>query len=112
MPVTLFTGQVIVVGWDFDQTLIPGYQQEPLFKAYGIDPGEFWKEVSGLESFYKERNLVVSRDTLYLSHILTYVRAGRLKGLTNARLRELGKELTFYPGLPDFLSATKQRIMD
>ena len=26
---------------------------------------------------------------------------GRLKVLTNARLSELGKELLFYPGLPD-----------
>jgi hypothetical protein len=110
MPVPLFTGQVIAVIWDFDQTLIPGYQQEPLFRAFGIDPNAFWREVNGLEEHYTARGLVVSKDTLYLNHILTYVKTGKLKGLTNSRLRELGAELQFYPGMPDFLRISKQKI--
>src|SRR5260370_11512145 len=110
MPVPLFTGQVIAVLWDFDQTLIPGYQQEPLFRAFGVDAKVFWDEVNRLEDHYKGQGLVVSKDTLYLNHILTYVKAGKLGGLTNARLRALGAELQFYPGMPDFLRTSKERI--
>jgi hypothetical protein len=110
MPVPLFTGQVIAVIWDFDQTLIPGYQQEPLFQAYDVDAKVFWDEVNGLEDHYKSRGLVVSKDTLYLNHILTYVKEGKLNGLTNAKLRELGGKLKFYPGMPDFLRTSKDKI--
>lgn len=34
----------IAVIWDFDKTLIPGYMQEPIFKKYGVDEKQFWKE--------------------------------------------------------------------
>jgi hypothetical protein len=43
----------------------------------------------------------VSHDTIYLNHLLSFVKNGCLKGLTNRRLRELGRELVFYPGLPE-----------
>jgi hypothetical protein len=81
-----------------------------LFRAFGIDPKVFWREVEGLEEHYKAGGLVVSKDTLYLNHILTYVKTGRLKGLTNSRLRQLGAELRFYPGMPDFLKTSKDKI--
>ncbi len=110
MAVNLFTGNVIAVIWDFDQTLIPGYQQRPLFQAYDVDEGEFWKEVQQLTQHYGAAGLVVSPDTLYRNHILTYVKAGRFPGLTNPRLRELGAELSFYPGMPDFLMASRKVI--
>jgi hypothetical protein len=55
MPVPLFTGQVIAVIWDFDQTLIPGYQQEPLFRAYGVDAKVFWNEVNRLAATNSRR---------------------------------------------------------
>ncbi len=109
MAVNLFTGNVIAVIWDFDQTLIPGYQQRPLFRAYGVDEGQFWDEVDHLGAYYSDAGLQVSQETLYLNHLLTYVKAGKFAGLSNARLRELGAELSFYPGMPEFMvGATKE----
>jgi hypothetical protein len=110
MPQNLFTQNVIAIIWDFDKTLIPGYMQEPLFKRFQVDANKFWDEVEFLPRFYKERGMEVSRDTLYLNHILTYVERGLFAGLTNAMLREMGRELTFYPGMPEFLREVKERI--
>jgi hypothetical protein len=110
MPVSLYLGTVIAVIWDFDQTLIPGYQQEPLFAEYRVDPKEFWPEVGGLVEHYQKQGIVASKDTIYLNHILTYVKEGRFPGLTNAKLRQLGAQLKFYPGLPDFLAIAKERV--
>ena len=43
----------------------------------------------------------VSSDTIYLNHLISYVKNGILEGLTNAKLRELGQNLEFCPGLPE-----------
>lgn len=110
MTAPIFTGRIIAVIWDFDQTLIPGYQQAPLFNEYHVDPKDFWNEVNSLQAHYKNQGIEVSRDTLYLNHILTYVREGRFSGLTNAKLRALGSSLAFHPGIPDFLKSLQESI--
>jgi len=105
-------GQTILACiWDFDKTLIPGYMQTPLFEAYQIDEKRFWEEVTQLPALYAKRGCHVSKDTVYLNHLLSYVKNGPLKGLSNAQLRELGRELKFYPGLPEFFKSLKKRIM-
>lgn len=101
---------IIACIWDFDKTLIPGYMQTPIFDAFGIDEKQFWKEVNELPTLYKSRGQRVSKDTIYLNHLLSYVRNGPLKGLNNAKLRELGAELKFYPGLPDFFKELQQLV--
>jgi hypothetical protein len=93
---------IIACVWDFDKTLIPGYMQKPLFHYYGINEKSFWSEVNQLPSLYSSRGMKVSPDTIYLNHLLSYVKNGPMRGLTNERLRELGGEIEFYPGLPDF----------
>jgi len=93
---------IIACVWDFDKTLIPGYMQKPWFKHYGINETSFWSEVNQLPSLYSSRGMRVSPDTIYLNHLLSYVKNGPMRGLTNERLRELGGEIEFYPGLPDF----------
>jgi hypothetical protein len=98
---------IVACIWDFDKTLIPGYMQAPIFEAYGIDEDTFWKEVNQLPEIYAQRGTSVSRDTIYLNHLLSFVKNGCLKGLTNQRLRELGKELQFYPGLPELFDQLK-----
>ncbi len=98
---TLHSQNLVACVWDFDKTLIPGYMQSPIFRAYGIDEDLFWREVNALPAIYAERGCLVSQDTVYLNHLLSFIRNGPLKGLTNRRLRELGGELRFFPGLPD-----------
>jgi hypothetical protein len=98
---------VVACIWDFDKTLIPGYMQTPIFKAYGIDEDIFWKEVNELPQIYAQRGIRVSQDTIYLNHLLSFVKNGCLKGLTNQRLRELGQELVFYQGLPELFEELK-----
>ncbi|MBU61664.1 MAG: haloacid dehalogenase-like hydrolase [Opitutae bacterium] len=93
---------IIACVWDFDKTLIPGYMQTPLFEHYGIDENLFWKEVNSLPEVYAKRGLRVSADTIYLNHLLSYVKNGPLRGLTNEKLVELGAELEFCHGLPEF----------
>lgn len=98
----LYEQNIIACIWDFDKTLIHGYMQQPIFQYFGIDEMRFWREVNGLAEVYAKRGIRVSPDTIYLNHFLTYVKQGPLKGLNNKRLRELGAELKFAPGLPDF----------
>jgi hypothetical protein len=95
---------IVACIWDFDKTLIPGYMQAPIFEAFGIDEEQFWKEVNALPDIYAKRGTRVSYDTIYLNHLISFVKNGCIKGLTNQRLRELGKELRFYDGLPDLFT--------
>jgi hypothetical protein len=108
-----FSQTVIAVVWDFDKTLIPGNMQSPLFEKYGVDERGFWDEVDGLREFYLAHGARrVADDALYLNHILEYVRAGVFKGLSNHTLTELGAELTFHPGIPDFLGTLRASVED
>jgi hypothetical protein len=93
---------VVALVWDFDKTLIPGVMQEPIFEEYGIDGGHFWREVNALPGHYGRLGVNVNPDNAYLNHMITYAAHGRLGRLTNARLRELGARIEFYPGLPEF----------
>ena len=96
----LFLQNVVAVIWDFDRTLSPHYMQRPLFEEYGIDEGRFWAEVNALPAYYERAGIHVQRDTCYLGHLLSYVRYGRLPGLTNSKLRALGRSIEFFPGVP------------
>jgi hypothetical protein len=102
---------VIALVWDFDKTLIPGYMQDPIFEAFGVDEPVFWREVNALPGFLKRQGVNVHPDTSYLNHLLTYVHHGLLPGLTNARLRELGARIRFHPGLPDFFPRIREELM-
>ncbi len=104
---------IIAVVWDFDKTLISDYMQGPIFKKYGVDAKQFWDEVNKLPDKYKnEQNVRVNPDTIYLNHFIDYTRKGIFKGLNNVLLRELGKELVFYNGLPELMSISKKMIED
>ncbi len=103
---------IIAVIWDFDKTLIDGYMQEPIFDFYKVDAGAFWKEVNSLPLRYaSEQNVRVNADTIYLNHFINCAQPGGiLAGLNNAKLREFGQKLRFYPGVPEIFSKTKQLI--
>jgi len=110
MAQNLFLQTVVGIIWDFDKTLIPGYIQEPIFQHYGVAADQFWREISGLEAHYSKQGVRVTKDILYLNHMLTYVQEGKFPGLNNALLRQLGGTLSFHRGLPDFLPVVKAHI--
>ena len=105
-----FEQNIIGMVWDCDKTLISSYMQDPLFKHFNVDGGRFWREVNALKAYYGKQGISINSDTSYLNHILTYVQVGLFKGLNNALLREFGKELKFYPGLPQFFGEVKDLI--
>lgn len=76
-----------------------------------MDGRAFWREVNALPKYLRrEGNEMVAEDSIYLNHILSYVRAGIFRGLNNKLLRQLGSELEFYPGLPEFFQAVKDYV--
>ena len=97
----LFLQNVIAVIWDFDKTLSPHYMQKPLFDEYGVDEQRFWNEVQRLPAYYARAGIYLPEETAYVGHLLTYVRCGRMPGLTNAKLRALGERIEFFPGTED-----------
>jgi hypothetical protein len=107
---SLFTQNVIAIIWDFDKILTPAYMQAPLFKKFGVDEKSFWDESNALGDFYRARGMShISHDTLYLNHILTYVRCGKFPGLNNKMLRDIGAQIEFYEGLPRFFPEINTR---
>jgi hypothetical protein len=107
MASTLFTQNIIACVWDFDKTLIPDYMQAPLFRRYGVDEATFWAETNGLAETYRKRGYNIAPEISYLNHLLTYVLAGKMPGLSNKVLREIGADIRFYPGLPKFFEASR-----
>ena len=102
---------IIAVIWDFDKTLIDGYMQDPIFEEYDVKSEEFWKEVHALPDKYKnEQNVKVNPETIYLNHFINLTKKGIFKGLNNSKLREFGKRMVFYPGLPEIFYKTKELI--
>ena len=111
MTQPLFLQNIIACIWDFDKTLSPGYMQAPIFELYKVEPKKFWKEVDELPNYYKKDGLdLISTDTLYLNHLLTYTKQGKFKGLNNTLLRELGGKIALYDGLPRFFDKLKQFV--
>ena len=102
---------IIAVVWDFDKTLLNGYMQEPIFKYYGIDEKSFWGEVGLLPAKYmREQGVRVNPETIYLNQFIRDARDGRMQGLNNEKLKSFGKELKFYPGIPELFTETKDFI--
>ena len=104
---------IIAIVWDFDKTLINGYMQDPIFKRFGIDSAKFWEEVNSLPKKYQEEQGVrVNPDTIYLNEFIKYTKEGKFKGLNNEMLKEFGKDMDFYPGVPDIFKKTRDLIED
>ena len=102
---------IIAIIWDFDKTLINGYMEDPLLEDNGINPKDFWQETNSLPQKYaNEQNVKVNPDTIYLNQLINYAKSGRLKGLNNQKLREYGKKMKFYPGVPDIFEKTRDLI--
>lgn len=103
---------IVACLWDFDKTLISGYMQTPIFEEYGIDEALFWKEVNMLPEIYAKQGVRVSPESVYLNHLLSFVKNGKMRGLGNAKLRELGGRLKFREGLPEFFDTLRKAVAD
>lgn len=102
---------IIAVIWDFDKTLVNGYMQDPIFREYGVEARNFWDEVNALpERYLREQGVKVNRETIYLNHFINCTRKGIFLGLNNQKLREYGRDLVFYPGIPDIFERTKALV--
>ena len=103
---------IIAVIWDFDKTLVDGYMQDPIFKKYNVDSTAFWREVNALpQKYLDEQGVRVNKDTIYLNHFINCAQPGGVfEGLNNRDLREFGKQLRFYAGVPDIFKQTKELI--
>ena len=109
----LFPQNIIAIIWDFDETMTPEPMQRVLFDAYEQDSKTFWNEVNQLLAEYQARGYdQVSNTLVYLNHILDYVKEDRFKALSNAQLKELGKDIKFYPGLVELLKALKKIVKE
>ena len=62
----------------------------------------FWEEVNKLPQIYSQRGCKVSKDTIYLNHLLSYVKNGPMRGLDKPETFRIRRKLEFYPGLPQF----------
>lgn len=110
MPPSLNTQRTIAFVWDFDKTITHDYMQNPLFEEYEIDPKKFWEEVNALPEKWEKLGLRVSKDTIYLGHILDYIAEGKFPGLSNSKLRELGGRIELAPGILDFMEQTNEYL--
>ena len=64
-----------------------------------------------MENFLRNDGLgLVSADSIYLQHILTYVREKKFEGLSNDLLFRLGARIEFSPGIPEFLQTVREYI--
>ena len=104
---------IIAVIWDFDKTLVNGYMQDPIFKEYGVEARAFWDEVNALpDKYWREQRVKVNRETIYLNHFINCAKKGIFPGLNNQKLRAYGRELVFYPGIPDIFERTKALVAE
>ncbi len=102
---------IIAVIWDFDKTLIDGYMQNPIFEEYGVCGADFWKEVAQLPDMYMQKQSIkVHPETIYLNHFVNKTKDGTFFGLNNAKLKDFGKKLQFYPGIPAVFEKSKKLI--
>jgi len=102
---------IIAVVWDFDKTLVSGYMQDPIFEKYKVDSRNFWEDVNALpDKYFKEQGVKVNQDTIYLNHFINKTKDGTFTGLNNKMLKDFGKELKFYSGIPEIFDKTKKLI--
>ncbi len=100
---------IIAYEWDFDHTVSPDDMQKPLFEHFNMTSDEFFNESNKYRTRIKEEQGVeVDSENAYMNLMIDYAWDGKFPGLNNAMLREFGKKIDFFPGIPDFLYEMKR----
>ena len=95
----------IALVYDYDQTLSPNYMQDDvLFPKYGIDAKQFWKKCNRLVDEEQWDG-----ELAYLKCLLDTL---AMDGVRNEDLISLGKDLTFFPGVPEFFDEIAEACLD
>lgn len=94
----------IALVFDYDQTLSPSYMQDDVvFPEFGINPDSFWKKC---DSLVREQGW--DGELAYMQCLLDYL---EMDQVSNARLTELGGNLTYFPGVPGMFDELRQRCL-
>ena len=96
---------VIAIIFDCDDTLCEDTITY-LLKSYGINAKSFWQEVSG------EVETGMDPPLAYMYKITGLVQSGKMPGLNNAKLREIGSQLEFFPGIPGIFEELPKFVND
>ncbi len=86
---------IIAIVYDFDHTLSPHYMQDhTILRHAELDPATFWKSCTAL---------IEARDyDQELAYMKRMLEEPRIRSLSNQDLHGMGKDLSFFPGVPDF----------
>ena len=86
---------IIAIVYDFDLTLTPQYlQNHTILQHAELDPDTFWKSCTAL---------IETRDyDLELAYMKRMLEEPRIRTLSNQDLRDMGSQLSFFPGVPTF----------
>jgi len=87
------TQNVIAVIFDCDDTLCLDTITF-LLQSYGIDPKLFWREVA------EEVSAGWDPPLAYMYKVIDLVSLGSMPDLTNEKLRQIGSQIRFFPGIP------------
>src|SRR5436305_13641939 len=94
----------IAIVYDYDQTLSPSYMQdETVFPAFGINSESFWRRCSELV-----RDNAYDNELAYMKVLLDTLGMDRP---TNVELKDLGKKLNFYKGLPEMFDEFQHGLL-
>jgi len=94
----------IALVFDYDQTLSPSYMQDDvIFPEFGINPDSFWRKCNAL---VQEQSW--DGELAYMQCLLDYL---AMDQVTNARLTELGSNLSYFPGVPEMFDELRERCL-
>jgi hypothetical protein len=94
---------IIAIIFDCDDTLCPDTISFVLNK-YSVDPTQFWKEV---DARVKDG---WDPPQAYMHRILAHVQRGEIKKLTRRKLRNIGKDMPVFAGIPKVFEELKQFV--
>lgn len=103
---------IIACFYDCDQTLIPEYMLDPMFRHLGVNPEEFWADNEKVKREAAADDVNINSENSYMINLLLYIKNGKLPSLSNANLYDYGALISTYPGLPEFFIRAKEEVVN